>query len=131
MLDLARKVTAKIVGAPREKFEQDENLRLALAHLLQTIGEAARRVSREFQKAHPEIPWSGIVGMVRATNPSEKVAIAPPQPFRAAAISALSRWARGHDARSLQRYAAAASRVRSESRTDTSFETPGSSIVTP
>ena len=28
-------------------------------------------------------------------------------------------------------YAAAASRVRSESRTDTSFETPGSSIVTP
>ena len=63
MLDLARKVTAKTAGAPREKFEQDENLRLALAHLLQTIGEAARRVSREFQKAHPEIPWSGIAGM--------------------------------------------------------------------
>jgi hypothetical protein len=32
---------------------------------------------------------------------------------------------------SATRYAAAASRVRSESRTDTSFETPGSSIVTP
>jgi uncharacterized protein with HEPN domain len=35
----------------------------SLAHLLQTIGEAARRVSREYQKAHPEIPWGGIVGM--------------------------------------------------------------------
>jgi uncharacterized protein with HEPN domain len=59
MLDLSRKVA----GVRREKFNEDENLRLALAHLLQTIGEAARRVSREFQEAHPEIPWSGIVGM--------------------------------------------------------------------
>ncbi len=62
MLDLSRKVAAKIAGVPRQKFDEDENLRLALAHLLQTIGEAARRVSREFQKAHPEIPWGGIVG---------------------------------------------------------------------
>lgn len=54
MLDLSRKVAAKIAGVPREKFDQDENLRLALAHLLQTIGEAARRVSREFQK----VPYS-------------------------------------------------------------------------
>lgn len=59
MLDLSRKVAAKITGVPREKFDEDENLRLALAHLLQTIGEAARRVSREYQKAHPEIPWAG------------------------------------------------------------------------
>jgi len=63
MLDLSARSPAKIAGVPREKFDQDENLRLALAHLLQTIGEAARRVSGEFQKAHPEIPWSGIVGM--------------------------------------------------------------------
>ncbi len=63
MLDLSRKIAAKIAGVPREKFDEDENLRLALAHLLQTIGEAARRVSREFQKAHPEIPCGGIVGM--------------------------------------------------------------------
>src|SRR6266496_2673252 len=59
MLDLSRKVA----NVSRDKFDQDENLRLALAHLLQTIGEAARRVSRAFQIAHPEIPWSGIVGM--------------------------------------------------------------------
>ena len=56
MLDLSRKVAAKMAGVRREKFDEDENLRLALAHLLQTIGEAARRVSREFQQAHPEIP---------------------------------------------------------------------------
>ena len=63
MLDLARKVAAKTTGVRREEFDGDENLRLALAHLLQTLGEAARRVSHEFQGAHPEIPWSGIVGM--------------------------------------------------------------------
>jgi len=63
MLDLSRKVASKIAGVRREKFDDDENLRLALAHLLQTIGEAARRVSREFQMVHPEIPWAGIVGM--------------------------------------------------------------------
>jgi len=63
MLDLSRKVAAKITGIHREEFDKDENLRLALVHLLQTIGEAARRVSRSFQGAHPEVPWSGIVGM--------------------------------------------------------------------
>ena len=63
MLDLSRKVASKIAGVRREKFDDDENLRLALAHVLQTIGEAARRVSREFQMVHPEIPWAGIVGM--------------------------------------------------------------------
>ena len=63
MLDLARKVAAKVAGLDRVQFDSDENLRLALAHLLQTIGEAARRVSRELQSEHPEVPWGGIVGM--------------------------------------------------------------------
>lgn len=56
MLDLVRKVVAKAERITREEFDRDENLRLALAHLLQTIGEAARRVTRELQAQHPEIP---------------------------------------------------------------------------
>jgi len=36
---------------------------LALTHLIQVIGEAAARVSREFRDLHPEIPWKAIVGM--------------------------------------------------------------------
>jgi uncharacterized protein with HEPN domain len=36
---------------------------MALAHLIQTLGEAARRVSAEFQRSHPEIPWKQIIGM--------------------------------------------------------------------
>jgi uncharacterized protein with HEPN domain len=41
----------------------DEKLRLALTHLLQVIGEAARRISPEFRSNYPQIPWQGIVGM--------------------------------------------------------------------
>jgi uncharacterized protein with HEPN domain len=63
MLDMARKAIEKTRGIRRSDYDQDENLRLALAHLIQVIGEAARRVSPEAQQAHSEIPWSDIIGM--------------------------------------------------------------------
>jgi uncharacterized protein with HEPN domain len=63
MLDLARSIGSKMLGRSRFDFDADENLRLALAHLIQTLGEAARRVSPKFQQAHAEIPWKGIIGM--------------------------------------------------------------------
>jgi uncharacterized protein with HEPN domain len=63
MLDMARKAVGKTQGVAREIYEADENLRLALIHLVQVIGEAARQVSRPFAEAHPEIPWAEIVGM--------------------------------------------------------------------
>lgn len=63
MLDMARKAVGKTRGIPRAAFDRDENLRLALAHLIQIIGEAARRVSPELRQRHPEIPWSAIIGM--------------------------------------------------------------------
>jgi uncharacterized protein with HEPN domain len=36
---------------------------LALTHLIQVIGEAARRVSSQFRERYPEIPWEAIAGM--------------------------------------------------------------------
>lgn len=63
MLEMARKAVAKTHGIQRGEFDQDENLRLALAHLIQIIGEAARHVSTELQQKHLEIPWSAIIGM--------------------------------------------------------------------
>ena len=63
MLDTARLIVGKVAGVSRAEFDGDENLRLALAHLIQTMGEAARRVSAEFQQAHPSVPWRKIIGM--------------------------------------------------------------------
>lgn len=63
MLDMARKAVGKTQSLPREAYDADENLRLAVIHLIQVVGEAARQVSREFVDRHPEVPWADIVGM--------------------------------------------------------------------
>jgi len=63
MLDVARSIAEKVTGTTRAEFDADENLRLALTHLIQTIGEAARRVSPAFQQSNPQIPWKNVIGM--------------------------------------------------------------------
>lgn len=63
MLDMARKALRLAQGKSRAEYDRDESLRLALAHLLQVIGEAARRVSSVYCETHPEIPWKAITGM--------------------------------------------------------------------
>ena len=45
MLELAQRVRHKVNGVTRAQFDADDNLQLALMHLIQTIGEAARMVS--------------------------------------------------------------------------------------
>jgi uncharacterized protein with HEPN domain len=63
MLDLARQIKTKVNGLDRSSFDADENLRLAITHLIQTIGEAARLVSDDFKAAHASVPWRQITGM--------------------------------------------------------------------
>lgn len=47
----------------RETFERDELVQTWIVHNLQIIGESCRAISPEFRDAHPEIPWSKIIGM--------------------------------------------------------------------
>lgn len=63
MLDMVRKALDLVRGKNRQDYNSDEALRLALVHLVQVIGEAARRVSKQFCDAHPQVPWKAIVGM--------------------------------------------------------------------
>ena len=63
MIDNSNKAINFIQDINRQDFDNDEKLRLALTHLLQIIGEAARRISPEFRSNHPQIPWKEIVGM--------------------------------------------------------------------
>jgi uncharacterized protein with HEPN domain len=48
-----------------EEFLADENekTRFAVERALEILGEAARRVSSDFQEQHPEIPWKQVVGL--------------------------------------------------------------------
>lgn len=63
MLDTANKAIDFVQGLTKEDFDNNELLRLSLTHLLQIIGEAARRVSPEFRAVHSQIDWKAIVGM--------------------------------------------------------------------
>ena len=63
MLDMARQARELVASRTRADYDADVALRLALAHLVQNIGEAARRVSPQLQQAHPDIPWRNIVGI--------------------------------------------------------------------
>jgi len=61
MLDYARKAVHFADERTQADFNRDELLRLAITRLIEIIGEAARRVSSEFQASHPEIEWFSII----------------------------------------------------------------------
>jgi uncharacterized protein with HEPN domain len=46
----------------RDDLDQDRVFALALIKLVEIVGEAADRVSKETQVAHDDIPWRQIIG---------------------------------------------------------------------
>jgi uncharacterized protein with HEPN domain len=62
MLDAARAVRDFTLGVTFEVYEADRRVQFAVERGLEILGEAAHHVSDGFRAAHPEIPWSGIVG---------------------------------------------------------------------
>ncbi len=60
MLTAARAVQTFVEDRTFEGYLADLMLRSAVERQLEIIGEAARRVSKPFQDAHPEIPWRPI-----------------------------------------------------------------------
>lgn len=63
MLEAARQAISFIEGRQRTHLDTDVQLRLALLRALEVIGEAANKVSPETRSAHPEVPWTKIVGI--------------------------------------------------------------------
>jgi uncharacterized protein with HEPN domain len=63
MLDAARKAVALTAGKTRVQVAADEISQLALARLLEIVGEAAGKVSPAFREAHPELPWDEMAGL--------------------------------------------------------------------
>jgi len=63
MIDHARESLDLLGGTTREAFRDHRVLQLALTRLVEIVGEAANRVSEATQRAHPDIPWSNIIGM--------------------------------------------------------------------
>jgi uncharacterized protein with HEPN domain len=62
MLETALDAGQALKGVSYEQFLEDSNLKYALAHRVQIIGEAARRVSPSTQQA-VQLPWAAMIGM--------------------------------------------------------------------
>lgn len=66
LLDIARaahSVQTFIQGLNKETFLKDSKTQSAVLYQVIVMGEAVKRLSREFRDLHPEIPWSLIAGM--------------------------------------------------------------------
>ena len=62
MLDAAREAHAIVDGISLDEYLRDNLRRRALERMIEILGEAARRVTPEFQMAHSEIDWRGLIG---------------------------------------------------------------------
>lgn len=59
----ARRAQAFAAGVSRDRYDAEEAQRLALAFLVQNVGEAASKVPADLRAKHLEIDWAAITGM--------------------------------------------------------------------
>ena len=63
MLDAAREANGYVQHLDLEQLHGHRLLQHGLVRCIEIIGEAASRVNDEFRAAHPELPWSKMIGM--------------------------------------------------------------------
>lgn len=63
MLDAVEEALGFAEGQERADLDANRMLMRALVKDIEIVGEAAAKLSKEFQEAHPELPWSDIIGM--------------------------------------------------------------------
>ena len=63
MLDHALEAVEMCRGRTRKDLDSDRMLNLALVRLVEIVGEAANRVSKQGQDDRPAIPWRKVIGM--------------------------------------------------------------------
>jgi uncharacterized protein with HEPN domain len=63
IINAARLVIEFVKGLDQDTFISDWKTRSAVLYQLTVIGEAVKRLSKEFRAKYPEIPWTLIAGM--------------------------------------------------------------------
>lgn len=66
LLDIARAgqlILQFAQGLSREQLEVDLRTQSAILYQIAIMGEATKRLSIEFRRLHPEIPWDDMAGM--------------------------------------------------------------------
>lgn len=63
IINAAQLVIEFVEGSEKETFIEDWKTRSAVLYQLTVIGEAVKRLSKEFREKYSEIPWVLIAGM--------------------------------------------------------------------
>ena len=63
ILNSIKRILTYISGKDKDSFDKDQVTQDAVVRQLEIIGEATKRVSKEFRSKYPEIPWSDMAGM--------------------------------------------------------------------
>jgi uncharacterized protein with HEPN domain len=62
MADASKKAVNFAMGRERADLDNDEMFALAIVRLLEMVGEAAKGISENIRRRHPEIPWNQVTG---------------------------------------------------------------------
>ena len=63
VLNALKKITLYIQGKNETSFMDDSIVQDAVIRQFEIIGEATKRISKDFKKDHNEIPWKDMAGM--------------------------------------------------------------------
>lgn len=63
ILIAAERIDEYLQGVDFDRFAANSEKQSAVLHQLMVIGEAAKRLSPDFRRDNPGIPWSGMAGM--------------------------------------------------------------------
>jgi len=63
MVEAANEAMSFARGKRRTDLDRDRMLTVALVREIEVMGEAASKISEDFRRNHPEIPWALIIGM--------------------------------------------------------------------
>jgi len=61
--DAAKDINEFVKNRNFEEFKSSKILRFAVERQLLVIGEAAKHISNNFKKKHPEISWNSMIGL--------------------------------------------------------------------
>ena len=63
IIDSIAKVKRYITAIDEKSFNESTLIQDGVIRQIEIIGEATRRLSRDFRKKYPEVPWDDIAGM--------------------------------------------------------------------
>jgi uncharacterized protein with HEPN domain len=63
ILDALKKITEYISGKDEASFLKDSLVQDAVIRQFEVIGEATKRISKDFREKHTSVPWKDMAGM--------------------------------------------------------------------